>query len=339
MKRKFSKISLALGASGLLAAGLATSASAASAAPAPSWRTVLSVPNGTASNLVSAVAATGPATGWAFMRSGSTAYERTGATAWKKVTLPGISGGVGHAEASSSSNVWAAGTPTVGTGSQLDRWNGKQWTKVRAFPAGITALSVLGPNDVWVSGGGVFHFNGRTWAQVSKNLQGASALSGSSVWAFSGEQVDFYNGRKWTATSVARLLPTTAKEAPPLVSGIIALASNNVYAVGEGSQISAGGGPAVVLHFNGRSWSRVAVGPDVVGFGASLAADGTGGVWVVSDTHQNEQELFHYSAGKLTVVTLPTASAFSVSRIPGTSKALVGGFFGADVDSVVLQQS
>ncbi|HEY6496884.1 MAG TPA: hypothetical protein VIZ43_26710, partial [Trebonia sp.] len=134
------------------------------------------------------------------------------------------------------------------------------------------------------------------------------------------------------------LFPAASVEhAPPFVSGIIALAPNNVYAVGEGWQTSAGGGPAVVLHFNGRSWSRVAAGSGVVGFGGSLAADGTGGVWIVSDTHQNEQELFHYSAGKLTLVTLPSAVAFSVSHILGTSKALVGGFFGAD--SVVLQQS
>jgi hypothetical protein len=341
MNRKLPKVSIALAAGGLLTAALAAgAATTASAATAPTWSTVLSVSNGTVPNDVSAVAATGPDSGWAFLQSGSTAYERTGATTWKAVTLPGISGAVGSAEASSSSNVWAAGTATAGTGTQLDRWNGKNWTEVRTFPTGVS-LSVLGPNDVWASGGGVFHFNGRTWTTVSTTLQGASGLSDSSAWAFSGDQVDFYNGRTWTATSVASLFPASTGHGSPFVTGIIALAPNNVYAVGEGAQSSEGGGPAVVLHFNGRSWSQAAaISPDdVVGFGASLTADGAGGLWMVSDTHENHEALFHYSAGTLSVVTLSNAVAFSASGIPGTSKVLLGGFSNDYADSVVLQES
>ena len=66
----------------------------------------------------------------------------------------------------------------------------------------LTALSVLGPDDVWAFGGtgstgtdGVFHFNGRTWTEVSVTLEGGSALSNHNVWAFNGTEVEHYNGR------------------------------------------------------------------------------------------------------------------------------------------------
>ena len=105
---------MVLGASGLLAAGLASSAYAATtastastaksvAAQTPGWRTVFSAPN----NGLDAVIATGRTTGWAFQNDVSVAYERTGAS-WKAVAFPGTGGAVKAAGASSPSDVWAA---------------------------------------------------------------------------------------------------------------------------------------------------------------------------------------------------------------------------------------
>jgi hypothetical protein len=56
------------------------------------------------------------------------------------------------------------------------------------------------PRDVSVFGGsseyaGVFHFNGRTWREVSATLEGGSALSDHNAWAFNGTEVEHYNGR------------------------------------------------------------------------------------------------------------------------------------------------
>jgi hypothetical protein len=147
---------------------------------------MLSVPGG---GVTEAVVATGKTTGWAFLHN-DTAYQRVGATAWKKVAFPGHNGYVNAAAASSPSNVWAAFRSTTG-GSQVDRWNGRKWAVVKSFPGEVTKLSVLGPNDVWAFGGasgseGVFHFNGRSWAKVASTLQGGSATSDRNVWAYSG---------------------------------------------------------------------------------------------------------------------------------------------------------
>jgi hypothetical protein len=301
MRQKLLRVSMVLGAGGAVAAVALSGAPGASAAAAhvPSWHPVLSVPGG---GVTEAVVATGKTTGWAFLYN-DTAYQRVSATAWKKVAFPGHNGYVIAAAASSPSNVWAAFHSTTG-GSQVDRWNGRKWSVVKSFPGSVTSLSVLGPGDVWAFGGaaggqGVFHFNGRGWAEVASTLQGGSAGSDRDVWAYSGSQVAHYDGRKWTATNVAGLFPTSSgATVAPVVTGVLALGPGNVFATGEGWG-GHFGGPAVVLHFDGHRWSRAAAGPGVIASGVSLASDGRGGLWVTSDTHENYQVLLHYSAGRL----------------------------------------
>jgi hypothetical protein len=323
MKQKLFRVSMVLSTGGAIAAAVLSGGQAASAATphAPSWHPVLSVPGG---GVTEAVVATGKTTGWAFLGNGS-AYQRVGATAWKKVAFPGRNGYVDAAAASSPSNVWAAFQSTAG-GSQVDHWNGKKWSVVKSFPGLVTNLSVLGPNDVWAFGGasygeGVFHFNGRSWAEVSSTLSGGSATSDRNVWAYSGTQLAHYDGRKWTETNVAGLFPAiSGHHVAPSLSGVLALAPNNVFATGVGWG-DVGGGAAVVLHFNGHGWSRAASGQAVINSRVRLASDGKGGLWMTSDTHQNYQVLLHYSAGQLVNAN---EGFMSVASIPGTAEALGG---------------
>jgi hypothetical protein len=347
MNKKLAKVSIALVAGGMLTAGLAAgAATTASAATAPTWHTVLSVPNSAAGTQFDTVIATGRTSGWAFLSDG-TAYERTGATTWKKVAFPGTGGAVRVAAASSPSDVWASYYTASAT--QLYHLNGRTWTLVNSFPGGsISAISALSPSDVWVFGGGtdgVFHFNGRTWTEVSATLSGGSALSDNNVWSASGTDVEHYNGRTWTATSVASLLPAQLPgHGPSAVSSIIALAPNNVYVTGEGDQTPRGG-PGVVLHYNGSTWTLVESGGFVEG--GKLASDGAGGLWIEGqDFPARLPELFRYSAGQVVGVVpgngnyAPSVSA-SVSQIPGTSEALAAGYQvgTGDGNSVVLQYS
>jgi hypothetical protein len=337
MKQKHFRVSMVLSTAGATAAALLSGAQATAAATlqAQSWRPVLSVPGG---GVTEAVVATGKTTGWAFLGNG-TAYQRAGATAWKKVAFPGHNGYVNAAAASSPSSVWAAFRSTAG-GSQVDRWNGRRWAVVRSFPGEVTKLSVPGPNDVWAFGGasgseGVFHFNGRSWAEVSSTLQGGSATSDQDVWAYSGTQLAHYDGRKWTETNVAGLFPASSGgRVPPSLTGVLALTPDNVFATGVG-WAGVGGGAAVVLHFNGHGWSRAA-GPTVISSAVTLASDGNGGLWMTSDTHQNFEVLLHYSAGQLVSANEPF---MSVASIPGTADALGGSATGAATTPVVYQYS
>jgi hypothetical protein len=340
MKQQFFRVSMVLSAGGAIAAAVLSGAQAASAATphAPSWHPVLSVPGG---GVAEAVVATGKTTGWAFLGNGA-AYQRTGATAWKKVAFPGRNGYVNAAAASSPSNVWAAFRPAAGgDGSQVDRWNGRNWAVVKSFPGSVTSLSVLGPDDVWAFGGasygeGVFHFNGRSWAEVSSTLSGGSAASDRDVWAYSGTQLAHYDGRKWTETSVAGLFPaSTGGRVAPSLTGVLALAPGDVFAIGVG-WADEGGGPAVVLHFNGHRWSLAAAGPAFIIGTHSLASDGKGGLWMTAGTHQNFEVLLHYSAGHLVNANEPF---MSVASIPGTAEALGGDATGVATTPVVYQYS
>ena len=363
MKRSLARKSAVLGAGGMLAASLLTTATAASAASitsvanvtaaqsrGPSWHTILSVSNGARTGLFDTVVATGKTSGWAF-RSDGTAYTRTGAATWRKVAFPGQGGAVNVAGASSPSNVWAAYGTASGT--QLYHWSGRTWTLAKSFPHGgsLTALSVLGPDDVWAFGGtgstgtdGAFHFNGRTWTEVSKTPQGGNALSDRDVWAYNGTQVEFFNGARWTAANLAKLLPSGAT-----LAGVIALAPNNVYATAGTNNPGRGAVELTVLHFNGRTWSKAAAAADVyTDPGRALASDGKGGLWLVGETPGASQEnpesslrLLRYSAGRLTTVTVPSTAVTSVSSIPGTAEELgAGEMYGTgNGTSVVLQHS
>ena len=343
----------------LVAAGaacaLAGAASALAATPAASWHIVKRVHSG-GSGDVTAVVAVGKTGGWAFNGiSGPTAWERSGNT-WTRVAFPGRSGEeVVAAGASSASNVWAF--TDGGTTGRALRWNGHRWAAEASFGAPVGGAVVLGPNNVWVFGQpgppalGTWHYNGHTWAKVRSGhgLDGGSGLSADDVWAFAGTRVAHWNGRAWTRTSVAGLLPAKQELNDPAVVGVAALAGNNVYAIGSGNAEDEGG-PTVVLHYNGHTWSKVAEGSFGVGTSPvqQVSADGHGGLWIPMPGFDGRRSyLLHYSAGHLTQAALPGGAARidveSVSHIPGTAQVLGGGFRhaagnpGTGVVAVILQ--
>jgi hypothetical protein len=324
---------------GLIALGGAGIASAAT--PAAGWHIIKSVKTGTTGDF-GTVVATGKTTGWAFDQtaSGPVAWARTGTSTWKTVAFPAKSDEtIASAVAASPSDVWAFADTS--TASRALHWNGHTWSVMKTFAAPVANASIAAANDLWVFGNGyapnlgVWHYDGRTWTRVSTNLTGGSALSASDVWGFSGTNVDHWNGHKWTSTSVKNLLPPVqANLNDPGVYSVLALSADNVYAVGNGRQEDAGG-PIVVLHYNGHTWTRVADGANNdydAGYGGSqLATDGSGGLWIPTwGEGGTESYLLHYSNGKLTAAKLPVNAGSievqSVSHVPGTSETLTGGF-------------
>jgi hypothetical protein len=365
---------LAAGATGLLIAGAATvgiasASNAAATAPRATqhWRIVFKAPKmgpiSSAMQAFTAVVATGRATGWAFDGTGfnvtPTAWERTGGT-WTKVAFAAQQNDVvDYAAASSPSNVWAfADSGLSGEASRALRWNGLKWTAVKSFLGTVQGASVLGPKDVWVYGilnnfnpaFGVLHYDGSTWKLVGKNISGGTALNDHDVWGFTQTTVQHWNGHKWTGASVKALLPPKNAFNFPSVEGVLALSDTNVYALGNGNQQD-DGGPLVVLHFNGIKWTKVATG--LFGFGPTndqFSSDGSGGLWIAMHGGSGATSfLVHYAGGKLTKAVLPvsapTINVNSVSRIPGTTQQLAGGFthaannLGKNQVAVLLQYS
>jgi hypothetical protein len=150
---------------------------------------------------------------------------------------------------------------------------------------------------------------------------------------------------------VKKLLPATDPHGlnNPSVAGIVALSASNVYALGSGDTQDEGG-PLVVLHFNGRTWTKVASGQFGAGPGPQVSSDGASGLWLPMDGPVGGTSfLVHYAAGKLTKAALPVSAPQitigAVGRIPGTAAQLAGGFThaagdrGTAVVAVLLQYS
>jgi hypothetical protein len=333
-------LTAAAAAAGLLALG-APAASAASAAPAPKWHVVKSVPAGAGE--FTAVVATGKTTGWAFggqfaAVTGPTAWQLKGGK-WTQAAFPGRPAEtVVAAGASSPSDVWAF--TQAGAGSRVLHYNGRAWSVAKTFSARIGGASVAGKNDVWVFGDdlfgmkalGAWYFNGHTWRLTGASLQGGSALSPASAWAFSGTKVYHFNGSRWAGTQLSSLLPARMLLNDPGIAGIIALSARNVYAIGNGGAEDEGG-PTVMLHYNGSKWAKVATGN--FGGGTSsgsqqVSSDGASGLWLpMPGTDGQKSYMVHYAAGRLTPAPLPGNSRGiglgSVSRVPGTRDQLAGG--------------
>ena len=311
---------------------------AVTVAAAPSWQIVKQVSGGTFAEFT-AVLATGQNSGWAFDgQAGATAWERNG-SAWTKVPFPSKSSEeVSAAAASSPADVWAF-TSTMSTSRAL-HWNGSSWSVAGSFPRTVGSAVVFSPANVWAFGQpyspgaqlGAWHYNGHGWSAVpgGQGLGGGSAVSPGSIWAYSGTSVAHWNGSSWTRTSVAGLLPASDGMNDPAVTAVYAVSASNVYAVGAGNYDD-GGGPTVVLHYNGSRWSRVASGNygETGQVGQAVCGDGHGGLWIPIPGYGGYRSyLLHYSGGRLTNAAFRTTTLdiLSIAQIPGTTQVLAGGY-------------
>jgi hypothetical protein len=352
------------GVTALLGAGLASvvtvgmaPAANATAQPARStdWHVVDTITSSPSHpSYLGAIVSTGKTSGyvfkWAPGSSFPAAYERIGTTRWKEVPFPGQrSERVVTAAATSPTDVWAF-SGLANQGSRVFRLVKSKWTVVKTFRLPIASATVLSSKDVWVFGTaddsgtarlGVYHYNGHTWTRVSRTLGDGYAVSDQDVWASTGGSVENYDGHKWTATSLARLLPKDKNV--KLVDGVIALSAKNVYVLASdfiGHETAA----VYVLRYADHKWSKVA---ENYGFGTgSLSPDGKGGFYFTAYQHDGgNPALLHYYDGKLAVVaSFPASSSTAVlhvTHIPGTTQQLVTAFTSSStkVHAEVLQGS
>lgn len=368
MARTLSRPLVTAGVVGLLAIGAVAGAGQASAVSATNavarWRLVKQVKTDY-SGAFTAVAATGKATGWAFDGQGYTsppAAYRLSAGKWQREPFPSRTNEeVITASATSPTDVWAF-TQGLSGPSRVLHYNGRAWSVVRTFTNAIANATVLSGGDVWVYGDqaipgfhaslGVWHYNGSSWRQVSKTIQGGSALSATNAWGFAGVRVEHWNGRTWTGTSVKSLLPHAVPGGrnDPRVVGILALSPSSVYAIGNGTAQDEGG-PVVVLHYNGKRWAKLATGGFGYGPAPEISSDGRGGLWLpMNGPVGGTSRLVHYAAGRLTPaapmpVSAPKITIVSVAHVPGTTRQLAGGYThaggdrGTNVTAVLLKFS
>jgi hypothetical protein len=128
-------------------------------------------------------------------------------------------------DARSASDIWAVGQLGGDSGKVVplvEHFDGTAWrvipTPAVGDPAGLTAVSATGPNDVWAVGDHdetgapvplVEHFDGTTWKAVTNlpdignvALHGVYAADPGSVWVIArdSQAVLHWDGKAWTAS-------------------------------------------------------------------------------------------------------------------------------------------
>jgi hypothetical protein len=198
-------------------------------------------------------------------------------------------------QALSADDAWAVGSsclPRCGRHASslrtlIEHWNGASWSVVAspdpspAFSV-LTAVAASSAGNAWAVGSYcrsrcastssakgtlILHWNGRTWAKVASpdpghysQLQGVAARSASDAWA-----VGFYYGRRdngprtlilhWNGRTWAKLPSPGPGAVLNWLESVSAISARNAWAAGYTGTADYGPQP-LVLHWNGRTWTR-----------------------------------------------------------------------------------
>jgi hypothetical protein len=244
--------------------------------------------------------------------------EHWNGSSWTQVAAPAVlhqDESLLAVSASSASDAWAVGftkmVSAAGRNPLAAHWNGSSWAIVptptltggaKSTLSGVVALSAT---NAWAVGKGrngaalAEHWNGTAWAVVpvptpagsaSSQLSGISALSPSNLWAVGSVAtvvgttvqtrtlVEHWNGTTWGIVTSRNASNSN------LLTGVAAVAGNNVWAVGYTITTDGTNQPdkTLVEHWNGSAWSVVASpSPASNDTLSGVAARSAGDVWAV----------------------------------------------------------
>ena len=265
---------------------------AAFAAIAPAANTsifqVVPTPNENFNNGLEAISASSPTDIWAVGQS-TIHYD---GTKWTAFPAPMIQGDntsyLGGVYDVSPTEAWAVGTTGVTLGNiqqVIEYWNGTAWSVAQgpAFASGdqpsLRAMVGISPTDIWavgslLSGGGtelsllLEHYDGTAWTATPNTSGGfllaLSADASDDVWGVGYEGalndnsqtfVMHYDGKAW-----AKMATPSVGTGANQLNGVIALAPNNVWAVGFSTPVPPPKNAArltLIEHWDGSSWSVV----------------------------------------------------------------------------------
>jgi hypothetical protein len=302
------------GAIALIAAFLLIAVPAAAA----TW-TVIPSPNATQfDNFLWGVDALSPGSAWAvgaadtgMVPTRRPVILRWNGTNWASTAVPMPSGGgeLRDVDAVSSSDAWAVGfsNTSTGTNTLTERWNGSSWSAVSS------------PNV------GAQNF-----------LLAVKAFSATNAWAV-GSQVQKWNGTSWSIVPAPSPDPSGNH-----LQAIDGVSSNDLWAVGFTQSDPYGVRQALILHFNGSSWSTVPTPPATEASLESVVALASNDVWAVGWEFSLEllwhvPYALHWNGSAWSEVAIPSPSpqggrlfdvvALSPTRVYAVGHSNAGGGF------------
>jgi hypothetical protein len=202
--------------------------------------------------------------------------------------------------ATAAGDVWVTGwysTDTGSTATLILHWNGKTWTQVPSPSPGaatggtqLLAVSAVSATNAWAAGSYItnsglgasqsliLHWNGFSWKQVTSPSPGGtagtatpaavSAVSYADAWVVGDYTTSSSYGRSLTlrreGTSWAQVPSPdpSGTTRSTYLSGVAAISLTNAWAVG--SYNNGTNSQSLILHWNGKSWSKV-TSPEVAG--------------------------------------------------------------------------
>jgi hypothetical protein len=265
--------------------------------------------------------------------------------------------------ASSASDAWAVGFEKgVGAAGRFPlavHWNGSSWTIVPTptqtggSKSTLNGVVDLSASNAWAVGRSrsatalAEHWNGSAWSVVpvptpagaaSSQLAAISALSPTNIWAVGSvvnivntavqnrTLVEHWNGAAWS------IVPARNATTSNLLTGVAAVAANNVWAVGYTITTDGTNQPdrTLIEHWNGTSWSivaspTVASNDTLTGVAARSATD----IWAVGFRQDrsgaipiNRTLTEHWNGSAWSVVASPNVGANdnllnAVAAVPG----------------------
>jgi hypothetical protein len=232
----------------------------------------------------------------------------------------------------SSNNVWAVGVTSDGGLSQtlVEHWNGTSWSVIPSpnVPDQHNQLNAVtavpgAPNELWAVGEAgpsslILHWNGTQWSIVSSptagivpKLKSVVAISANDVWAVGwtgGKSGPITLTEHWDGSAWSVIPSPNPSATDNFLSGVTAVAPNNVWAVGE---FNAPGGNqrTLFLRWNGTAWEQVPgenTGPNGVQFFLSaVSAISENDVWAVGNNSHTLAE--HWNGSSWSIVSTPNA--------------------------------
>jgi hypothetical protein len=282
------------------------------AGSACAWIEVQTRDTGHPHNVLAGVAAIAPDDVWAVGASGifgddpRQIVQHWDGALWNQAAPPAITAPNELAAVSAvrSDDVWAVGAYDAGGQSLIEHWDGASWSVVPnpnpALSNRFAGVAAASSHDVWAVGaqgdGGlsrtlIERWNGASWSVVPSpnvsnqhnQLFAVSAVPGvDEAWAVgragpTEPLILHWNGAQWS------LVPSPSRGTVPILTGVVALASNDVWAVGWTGTDS---GPVTLIeHWDGSAWSVVpspSPGP-TFNYLWGVGASGPNGVWAVGE--------------------------------------------------------
>jgi hypothetical protein len=273
----------------------------------------------------------------------------------------------------SACDAWTVGFDRTDSERQTlaEHWDGTSWTVVPTPSPGtgnnvLNGVRAVSADDIWAVGSADFlngptrvlieHWDGTSWSAAApiRGLNGSSTLTGvrvvsaGNVWAV-GLNVDpvsglertlilRWNGQSWARVTSPNPGPSGANDT---LTGVAATSARDAWAVGQISTHQTTS--ALILHWNGHTWSSVPVRP--IGTRATLAAVGAtsaGNAWAVGNFNTSSGVsatlVLRWNGTKWTQVASPhpgpdsflqsvaatsAASAWAVGGLNGSRQTLI----------------